>query len=225
MTKQEFLGAMNEIDDEFINEALLADYNEPEVVYLTNVRVPFWKIALPAVVAVCVFFAGVFAAVRLQLIQLPETPTSEPAEVSEPFSPFSNPANSAASEPAVVELPEYDGTFSFSLEGREDLYYGISGAVTKFYDWNTPALVRLYSGNISPDNTVYLRITASAENPEDYFVSGEVRVASLDGEAITIPYNISAADNLNYAMEHGKKVYLYVATDSRSAEISGSWKP
>lgn len=78
MTKEQFLDAVNEIDDEFINELIdipdssrdnyFAD-DKPQVVYLTSERIPFWKIAVSTAAAVCVLTVGIFAAMKLHGIQ------------------------------------------------------------------------------------------------------------------------------------------------------------
>lgn len=227
MTKQEFLGAINEIGDELISEMLGAFgifpekpragfYNDkPEVVYLTDKRVPFWKIAVSAAAAVCVFFAGIFAAVKLHLVQLPEAPTSEQfsAELSNPDD-FSVPAgSSSASEPAISEIPQYDGSFSFSLEGKDDLYYGVSGMLYNS-NWQKPAVVTVNFGNLSATNKVHLSITGDPDRPEDYVLSEEI-IVDRNGE-FEIHYNS------NYIV--GLPVYLF-ATTGDNVTFEGHWEP
>ncbi|MDE6733411.1 MAG: hypothetical protein K2J77_11105 [Oscillospiraceae bacterium] len=227
MTKQEFLGAVNEIDDELIGEMLGAFgifpektrtelyYDEPEVVCLTDKRVPFWKIAVSAAAAICVFFAGIFAAVKLRLIQLPEALTSEQpsAELSKPDD-FSAPAeSSAASEPVISEIPQYDGSFSFSLEGRDDLYYGVSGMLYNS-NWQKPAVVTVNFGNLSATNKVHISITGDPAHPEDYVLSEEI-IVDRNGE-FEIHYNS------DYVVE--LPVYLLVTTGG-NVTFEGHWKP
>lgn len=86
MTKNQFLDAVNEIDDEFINEIInipdepqkiyFAD-DEPQAVYLTNKPIAFWKIAVSAAAAICVLTAGIFAAAKLHGIQTQDPIESE----------------------------------------------------------------------------------------------------------------------------------------------------
>ena len=54
-----------------------------------------------------------------------------------------------------------DHYYKFSLEGRDDLYFGISSAVSKS-NWGTPAVVKVTYGNLNPTNRAYLSVTGDA---------------------------------------------------------------
>lgn len=81
MTKEQFLSAINDIDDKFIKEITDApaipdnpqeNYltsEEPQVVYLSNEHIPFWKVALSTAAVICVLTVGLFTTVKLRMSQ------------------------------------------------------------------------------------------------------------------------------------------------------------
>lgn len=82
MTKKQFLDAVNGIDDELINEFInvpdeprenYLDDEKPQVVYLTNEHIPFWKIVVSAAAVVFVLSVGIFAAGKFHGIQSAES--------------------------------------------------------------------------------------------------------------------------------------------------------
>lgn len=131
MTKKQFLDVVNEIDDEFINEIIdipdntsekTCDYyfadEEPQVVYLTSERIPFWKIAVSTAAAVCVLMAGLFAVAKLHGIY-----AYDPNESGISYSSATVSESISTSEPITskrLDLSEREGGVPFEVRFLED---------------------------------------------------------------------------------------------------------
>lgn len=113
----------------------------------------------------------------------------------------------------------YKYPYSFSIEGRDDLYYGLSGSAIKS-DWDNPAKVQIEKGNLSLTNRAYLSVTKDFNWPEDYILTEEVMVNS------NTPYNdpIKLVYTFNDSRFRNIKVYL-LATTGDDTTFSGSWEP
>jgi len=120
----------------------------------------------------------------------------------------------------LTAFADHWDNFSFSLQGNHwDNYIDVSGG-GKHDDWNTPATVTVNSGDVSPTNRAFVRITADMNWPESYDISEEVTVTRHDGTIYTVRYN-TASSNLDDV--ENKTVYLYATTGSESVSLGGFW--
>lgn len=108
--------------------------------------------------------------------------------------------------------------YKFSIEGRDDLYFGLSNGVNKS-DWKNPAKVQITDSNLSLTNRAYLSVTKDLNWPEDY-ITDEVMVDrnTPDDDPVELVYDFDDPrfDNI--------KVYL-LATTGGDVTFSGSWQP
>lgn len=103
--------------------------------------------------------------------------------------------------------------FRFSIEGRDDLYYGTSSGVYKS-DWTNPAVVQVTYSNLSPTNRAYISVTGDKNWPESYVLSEE---KMIDGNG-TI--------TLNYLTNYKVPLTVYLlATTGDNTTFEGYWKP
>lgn len=163
MTKKQFLDAVNEIDDEFINEIIdipvklqenyFAD-EEPQEVYLTNKPIAFWKIAVSAAAAICVLTAGVFAAAKLRGIH-PHSPNkSEISEsIAENFIDFYN-YGSTGKYTVRITYKDCDRTGAtanltcYKLESAKSVNI-------KFYTTTPSTVIKFYRNGTNDECAVY----------------------------------------------------------------------
>lgn len=232
MTKEQFLSAFGDIDDKFIKEITGApaildkpwkNYiidEEPQVVYLTNERIPFWKIAILAAAAVCVLTVGVFAMAKLHGLH-ERVPADTSLDVS-----VGSPEISNSFESGVYSEPNSEaaiGGFNFSFDDDDHTdNRKFSSGVRKKSSWYTPAEVNVYKGNLSSQNTVYISVYAS--NGLDFPGERITNTAAVDhltaDEPYFLTYNIDQIDDLN-----DKTLYLCAETDDGSVTLIGEWIP
>lgn len=166
-----------------------------------------------AAAAVCVLTVGIFAVMKFHTTQ-----SAEPNESNKTSSEIISSNNSVSlTESVVVNNPEptkESGFFSFSIEGRDDLYYGISGEIYNS-DWENPAVVKITYGSLSPTRRVYLCVTGDANWPEDHIMTDVVMVDSITGCKLT--YNDDYGETL--------PVYLLAMTGDDGVGFEGYWVP
>ena len=210
MNKEQFLDVMDEIGDDLI-ENFLDIPNER--LYIPK-RTPVWKIAVSTAAAVCVLTTGIFAVVKIRTTQPPVVSGNSEQQTASEI--INSDISVPITESVIVNKPEPTkdpGDLYFSLEGRDDLYYGISGAVNKS-DWKNPAVVTVTYGNLSLTNRAYLSVTGDASWPEQYILSEEVMIDS--NTSCEIKYN----DNYVVTLP----VYL-LATTGDDVTFWGYWEP
>lgn len=103
--------------------------------------------------------------------------------------------------------------YKFSIEGRDDLYFGISSAVNNS-DWRNPAVVKVTYGNLNSTNRAYLSVTGDANWPESYVMSEEKMIDSITG--CDLKYNADYVVTI--------PVYL-LATTGDDVTFEGYWEP
>lgn len=210
MNKEQFLDVMDEIGDDLVENLL----DIPNERFYIPKRTQFWKIAASTAAAVCVLTTGIFAAVKLRITQ--PSAVSSNSEQQTDTEIINSDDFVSITESVVVNKPEPakdSGRFSFSLEGRDDLYYGISGKAYNS-DWKNPAVVAVTYGDLSLTNRAYLSVTGDACWPEQYILSEEVMVNSITG--CEIEYNNNYVVTL--------PVYL-LATTGDDVTFWGYWEP
>ena len=210
MNKEQFLDVMDEIGDDLI-ENFLDIPNER--LYIPK-RTPFWKIAVSTAAAVCVLTTGIFTMVKIRTTQ--PSAVSSNSEQQTGTEIINSDISVPITESVAVNKPEPTrdpGDLYFSLEGRDDLYYGISGGVNKS-DWKNPAVVTVTYGDLSLTNRAYLSVTGDPNWPEQYIMSEEIMI---DGSG---EYEIKY--NADYVVE--LPVYL-LATTGDDVTFWGYWEP
>lgn len=214
MTKKQFLDAVNEIDDEFINELIdipdssrenyFAD-DKPQVVYLTSERIPFWKIAVSAVAAVCVLTAGIFAMVKLRGIQ-----TYNPNESMLESSSYIQ--SETSSIPDKLDTVLTDG-FDFSCLSPYISYQ--SHTVEKNDDENY-AVVYISCQGISEENPLFISVMAYHDRERVY--AGTLIVSENDTRTYRIDYEED--------VKKGDRLCLYMAAKTDAPmRADGKWLP
>lgn len=210
MNKEQFLDVMDEIGDDLVENFL----DIPNERFYIPKRTPFWKIAVSTAAAVCVLTTGIFAAAKLRIIQSSAVSSNSEqqtgTEIIKSDNSVSLTESVAINEPVIMEST---GNFSFSLEGRDDLYYGISGKANKS-DWKNPAVVTVTYGDLSLTNRAYLSVTGDPSWPEQYILSEEVMLDSIT--SCEIKYNADYVVTL--------PVYLLATTDD-DVTFWGYWEP
>lgn len=238
MTKKEFLDAVNEIDDEFINEIIdipcdisenyfaneqpheLCLTNErtplepqenyffdeqPQKVYLTDKPIPFWKIAVSTMAAVCFLTVGIFTTAKLRGAQhtMPNDSTMENSSYSQ---------TEASSEPdkfdtvltAGIEFSYLTPKWSYSsdlIEKNDDENY---------------AVVYVACRNISEENPLFIAVMK-------YYDGIPVYIGTLyvtDNRART--YRIDYEEEV----KRGDELFLYISTKTDEVvRADGKWLP
>lgn len=104
-------------------------------------------------------------------------------------------------------------SFSFSLEGRDDLYFDISNGVYKS-NWNSPAVVEVTYSNLSPTNRAYISVAGDRNWPESYVLSEEKMI------------NGNVTTTLNYDTNYKVPLTVYLlATTGDDVSFRGYWNP
>ncbi len=106
-----------------------------------------------------------------------------------------------------------NNSFEFSIEGRDDLYWGISDGVYNS-DWYNPAQVNVTYGNLNATNRVTLSVTGDDAWPENNILSEEVTLDGIDDCEINY--------STNYVVQY--QVYL-LATTGDDVSFEGYWIP
>ena len=106
-----------------------------------------------------------------------------------------------------------DNYYKFSLEGRDDLYFGISSKVDKS-DWVNPAVVKVTYGSLNATNRASLSVTGESSWPESYVMSEEKTIDSITG------------CELKYKANYVVTIPVYLlATTGDDVKFEGYWKP
>lgn len=231
MTKEQFLSAMGDIDDKFIKEITGAPAildkprknfiidEEPQVVYLTNERIPFWKIAVSAAAAVCILTAGLFAMVRLH----ERVPADTSLDVS-----LSSPEISSSSKPTIstmstvsdeqsstVSNKGFTDNFELESEPREANVF-TEGAV-KSGTFENDASVTVHYG-VDPDRPITFSVWDSPDELNGTQLTEAVTVTG-DKETVYLPYIDQESKPTNE-----QKLYLHAYSEF-SFNIVGKWTP
>ncbi len=216
MTKEQFLSAVNDIDDKFIKEIAddpqkidLTD-ERPQMIYLKKERVTFRKIAMAAAL-VCVIAAGIFAAVKLYApIRTTDSTVNSSGVDSDPVS-ISYPENSGkiserAAFAAVLDLNDPNAP-----SGGSKTF--ISDPVRKSGSGNF-AEVSIKCRGVDEENPLY--ISVCRKEGEYHAVSGEIKFTG-GGDKILINYTekVGAGDEL----------VLMIRAENSNAFAAGLWNP
>ncbi len=220
MTKEQFLSAVNDIDDKFIKEIAddppkigLTD-ERPQMIYLKKERVPFWNIA--AAVLVCVIAAGIFVSIKL----------SVPGIISTDSNTNSAGLSGSESDPVSISDPENSGKISESAA---------FAAVLDLNDPNAPsggnktfisdpvrksnsggfAEVSIKCRGVGEENPLYISVCRKESGY--HAVSGEIKFTGGDADKIVINYTekVGAGDNL----------VLVIRAENSNAFAAGLWNP
>ncbi len=215
MTKEQFLSAVNDIDDKFIKEIAddppkidLTD-ERPQVIYLKNERVPFWNIA--AAVLVCVIATGIFAAVKLYApIRTTDSTVNSSGVDSDPVS-ISDPENSGRISKSAAFTAVLDVNDPNDPSGGSKTF--ISDPVRKSNSGGF-AEVSIKCRGVGEENPLY--ISVCRKEGGYHAVSGEIKFTG-GGDKILINYTekVGAGDDL----------VLVIRAENSNAFAAGLWNP
>ena len=223
MTKKQFLDVVNEIDDEFINEIIdIPDKisekpqdnyfvdEKPQVVYLTNERIPFWKIAVSTAAAVCVLTAGFFAAAKLHGVH-----TYDPNESGISDSSTTVSESMSTSEPIISErldLSERGDGVPFEARFFEDDQSPIyTDAVVK-KDGEQYATLQVACRGVSDEKSFVVSVFRKREMK----CIGRIEITEPGAHTLYIDYLEEAEDGEEYVL------CIYGEGNTR---IDGEWVP
>lgn len=226
MTKEQFLNAVNDIDDKFIKEIIeingiaedpqkieLMD-ERPQMIYLKNERVPFRKFAVAAAL-VCVFAAGIFAAVKLSA---PIRTTNSSANSSDPSGVESDPVSISITDPENNSNISESAAFTATID-QNDLSSGyntfVSGPVRKSNSRGF-AEVSFKCRGVSEENPLYISVCRK-EGEKYHGVSDEIKVTGGESDKIVINYTetVGAGDELS----------LTIRAENGEIFAAGLWNP
>lgn len=219
MTKEQFLSAVNDIDDKFIKEIAddppkvdLTD-ERPQMIYLKRERIPFWNIAAAALV--CVIAAGIFAAVKLSApIRTTDSTVNSSGAESDPVS-ISDPENSgkiseSAAFAAVLDLNDPNDPNAPSGGSKTFISDPVRKSNSRGF-----AEVSIKCRGVGEENPLY--ISVCRKEGEYHAVSGEIKFTGGDSDKILINYTekVGAGDNL----------VLVIRAENSNAFAAGLWNP
>lgn len=215
MTKNEFLSVVNDIDDDFLKE-LIEDPGKPQVIYLSDKRVSFKKLALSAAAVICVVTAGLFAALKAQAPQM-SSPDDSRSGVS-----ISNPVSDPTSEPTSMSIPEKteNDPFGHHLTPYVTAFSAdnktfISEPVVKVLGENYAQISLEYGGATEKDP---LCISFCRKDSFGYWVvSEEIKITAGYANKMRINYTKPAAP--------GDEIMLMITTTNENAFAKGYWIP
>lgn len=232
MTKKQFLDAVNEIDDEFINEIIdihdesrenyFAD-EQPQVVYLTNKPIPFWKIAFSAAAMIFVIAAGLFAVLKLQAPQV--TPPNEGVISENVLSSDSCSDSSSESETIsdpISAIPEKSDRvrnegdlFGAQMIGENKTF--CSDYVVKSDDENYAMVLFDEIRGITERNPLCISVSKRVGEERSRQVSEEVVITDNDIREIRIDYT--------KPVEEGEELMLIITVSNENAAVKVAWLP
>lgn len=229
MTKKEFLDAVNEIDDEFINEIIdiSGDISDelPEnyfsgisddrahKIYFTKKRVPFWKIAVSTAAAVCVLTTGIFAAMKLHRVQItPNDSTSADSGVtlsntSEYSLPIIDPI------PKIKRVEDEGYEFQFKLGGTMLKQFAVPAVKN---DFENCAVFYLTCRGVSREKPLRIWIFLM-ENGETVKRVNSLTITEEGSNYYTVPYDY-------YKLKYGEEC-VFAAVVDHEAYVEGKWLP
>ena len=209
MTKKQFLDAVNEIDDGFINE-IIDIPEEPQVVYPTSKHVPFRRIAVSAAAAVCVLAAGFFAAAKLHGIYAYDPNESGISDNSTAVSESMSNSEPITSE--RLDLPERGGGVPFEVRFFEDDQSPIyTDAMTKI-DGEQYATLQVACRGISDEKSFAVAVFRKREMK----CIGRIEITEPGAHTLYIDYLEEAEEGEEYVL------CIYGEGNTR---IDGEWVP
>lgn len=126
MTKKEFLGIINDIDDDFVRDYFTGSYQDDNVtvqpIYTRQKTAHGWKSIFPAAAAICVVMAVIIGGIKLANINLNETVPANSGE---------NPANVD-----TVINPEVERANKIAGTANDFLTVFLSDAIMGGYGYN-----------------------------------------------------------------------------------------
>lgn len=227
MTKKQFLDAVNEIDDKFINEIIdiprdvsenyFAD-EQPQSVYLTSKPIPFWKIAFSAAM-LCVIAVGFFSVFRLQEPQI--TPPND-SVISESITSSESSSESdtiSDSESIPLEKSERVG-IEGNIFGAQIIGYNktfCSEYVAKSDDEDYAMVLFDAIRGVDERNQLCISVSKRVEKYRSRRVSEEVIITDNDIREIKINYT--------EPVENGDELMLLITASNDNAMVKAAWLP
>lgn len=221
MTKKQFLDAVNEIDDEFINDEIIDIPEEPQIVYPASKRVPFWRIAVSTAAAVCVLAAGFVAAAKLHGIYAhdPNASGASYSSISESTSSASASESAGGSEPVTSErldLSERGGGVPFEARffGNDQGPTYTDAAVKK--DGEQYAALQIACRGVSEGKRLSLEVHRKGETK---WCIGRTIITEPGTYSLYIDYVEAAETGEEYVLS------IYCIGGEGNALIEGKWVP
>lgn len=217
MTKEQFLSAVNDIDDKFIKEIAddpqkidLTD-ERPQMIYLKNERVSFRKIAMAAAL-VCVIAAGIFVSIKLSVpgIVSTDSNTNSSGVDSDPVS-ISYPENSGKISESAAFAAVLDLNDPNAPSGGNKPF--ISDPVRKSNSGNF-AEVSIKCRGVGEENPLY--ISVCRKEGEYHAVSGEIKFTGGDDKILI---------NYTEKVGAGDELVLVIRAENSNAFAAGFWNP
>lgn len=213
MTKEQFLGAVNDIDDKFIKEIIedsqkidLTD-ERPQMIRLKKERVPFWNVAAAALV--CVIAAGIFISIKLSVpgIFSTDSTVNSSGEKSDPVS-ISDSENIGK----ISESAAFTATIDPNSEKNNTF---VSDPVRKT-DSRGFAEVSFKCRGVGEENPLYISV-CRREGENYHAVSGEIKFTSGQADKIAINYTETVYT--------GDELALMIRSENSNAFAAGLWNP
>lgn len=223
MTKKQFLDAMNNIDDKFINELIdvpgeprgnhfankqQENYfvdEQPQKVYSTDNPIPFWKIAASTAAVVCFLTAGIFSAAALRdtrHIMPNDSATDNSSDIQ----------SETSSKPDKFDTMLTAG-IDFTIQSPDWTYH--SDMVEKNDDENY-AVVYVECRNISEENPLFIAVQRYRNGNPVYI--GTLYVTDNSARTYRIDYNEE--------VKRGDELFLYISVKTDEIfRADGKWLP
>lgn len=209
MTKKQFLNIMGDIDDKFIKEDAAASNTRgicsindaPHTVYLTDDRIPFWKIAVSAAAVICALTVTVYAINRSSI---PLSPNDSDTSYSDTQSEdFVYDKLSAAAEDGYG----FDSMF-------DPIRYTYFKTSAKKDDENYAA-VYIEEGSADEEEPLVISITRRGS---DTSVSEEIYVTDSSAGVYRINYTEE--------VENGERLVIRISSKTTiPRRVAGKWLP